>query len=246
MFWADRINRVAGITLLLVVILAIVNLVLVTAAVGDADPLKRGDVENMLIDINDNEALFFLGIAFSIATDAAALLAAAAMLFLVFRDRSPALATFAFVGLFASGIAFLVADAANLTVGVLAADFVNEGGPGGIAAGDPVILQSARAVAAFAGLADLIGNTALGVGLLSIGALLAWAPKGEVNPPRWLGALSILASLGTLLGWVILAAEDVGIALISVGIIGTLLWLVILGGWLLIQPEREEARPATT
>ena len=151
MFWADRTNKVAGVTLLLLVALVIVNTVLVTAAVGDADPLKRGDIEGMLRDINDNEALYFLGIAFSIATDAAVLLAAAVMLYLVFRDRSRVLAMLGFAGLLAAGIAFLAADTASLTVGVLAADFVEKGGAGGIAAGDPVILQSARAAAAFAG-----------------------------------------------------------------------------------------------
>jgi len=244
MFWADRSNKVAGVTLLLLVALVIVNTVLVTAAVGDADPLKRGDIEGMLRDINDNEALYFLGIAFSIATDAVVLLAAAAMLYLVLRDRSRVLAMLGFAGLLASGIAFLAADTASLTVGVLAADFVEKGGAGGIAAGDPVILQSARAVAALQGLADSIGNTALGFGLLALGSLLAWAPAGEVNPPRWLGGLAILSGLAMLLSWVAAANEDVGIVIVSIGIIGTLLLLVILGGWLLIQPERGEARPA--
>ncbi|MBI2913791.1 MAG: DUF4386 family protein [Chloroflexi bacterium] len=245
MFWADRTNKVAGVTLLLLAALVIVNLVLVTAAVGDADPVKRGDIEGMLRDINDNKALFFLGTAFSIATDAAALLAAAAMLYLVFCDRSRVLALLAFVGLLAAGIAFLAADTASLTVGVLAADFVEKGGAGGIAADDPVILQSARAVAAFSGLADPIGNTALGFGLLALGSLLARAPEGEVNPPRWLGGLAILSGLAMLLGWVVAADTDTGIVVISIGIIGTLLLLVILGGWLLIQPERGESRPAT-
>src|SRR3989304_4484767 len=102
MFWADRTNKVAGVTLLLLVALVIVNTVLVTAGVGGAG----------------------------------------------------------------------------------AADVGEKGGPGGTAAGAPVILQSARAVAAFAGMADPIGNTALGFGLLALGSLLAWARDGGGNPPR--------------------------------------------------------------
>lgn len=244
MFWADRTNKLAGITLLLLVILVIVNIVLVTAAVGDADPLKRGDLENMLRDINDNEALFFIGTAFSIATDAVVLLAAAAMLFLVFRDRSPVLALFTFAGLVASGVAFLATDAASLTAGVLAADFVEKGGAGGIAAGDPVILQSARAIAVFAGLTDPIGSTALGFGLLALGALIAWAPAGEVNPPRWLGGLAVVSGLTTLLGWIYLADTLTGGVILTIAIVGTLLSLLILGVWLLIQPESGKGRPA--
>jgi hypothetical protein len=246
MFWADRTTKAAGLALLLLVTLAIVNIVLVTLAVGDADPTKRGDIEEILRDINGNEALFFLGSAFSIATDAVALLVVGALLFLVFRDRSPLLALLGFAGLVGSGVAFLAADAANLTVAVLAADFVQEGGPAGIAAGDPVILQSARAVAAFSGFIDPIGSTTLGLALLSIGALIAWAPNGEVNPPRWLGALGLLAGLGNALTWVFLVAEAVGIVLLTIAIIATLLLLVILGVWLLIQPEQEEARPAVS
>jgi len=57
-------------------------------------------------------------------------------------------------------------------------------------------------------------------------------------------ALAILSGLAMLLSWVAAANEDVGIVIVSIGIIGTLLLLVILGGWLLIQPERGEARPA--
>ena len=52
------------------------------------------------------------------------------------------------------------------------------------------------------------------------------------------------SGLAMLLGWVIVADTDTGAVLLGIGIIGTLLLLVILGGWLLIQPERGEARPA--
>lgn len=243
MFWADRTNKLAGVTLLLLAALAIIALVLETVALGDADPMARGDIEDALRDINDNEAVYFLGTAVDIA-DEVVVLAAAALLYLVFRDRSRALALFGAFGLVAAGVAFLAADTAELTVGLLAADFVEEGGAGGIAAGDPVILQSARAVAAFEGLADLIGLTTLAFGVLALGSLLAWAPDAEANPPRWLGGLAVLSGLALLLTWIVAAAEAVGITLSLIGLIGSLLWLVILGGWLLIQPERGEARAA--
>jgi hypothetical protein len=244
MFWADRINKVAGVTLLLLALGIILNIVFTVAAVGDSDPIERGEIEEVLRDINDNEALFFLAMGFSIATDVAISLAAGAGLYLLLRDRSRLLALFGFVGLVAGGIAFMAGDAGALTLGVLAQDFVEEGGPGGIAAGDPVILQSARAVGAFAGFTVQIAFTAIAFGLLAFGALITWAKEGTVNPPRWLGALAILSALAILLSWLAAVDNDLGDVFFLISNIGVLLFLIILGGWLLMQPEDGEASPA--
>ena len=244
MFWADRINRVAGVALLLLALGIILNIVFTVSAVGDSDPIERGEIEEVLRDINDNEALFFLGTGFSIATDAAISLAAAAGLYLVLRDRSRLLALFGFVGLVAGSIAFMAGDTGALTLGILAQDFVEEGGPGGIAAGDPVILQSARAVGAFTGLTFQIGFTAIAFGFLAFGALITWAKDGAVNPPRWLGALAILTALAIVLSWLAAISNDLGDLIFVIGNIGVLLFLIILGGWLLMQPEAGEASPA--
>lgn len=248
MFWADRISKLAGITLLLLVVLGLIGTgLLETLALGDNDPTARGDVEGLLRDINDNKALFMTGLAFDHASNALVLLAAP-LLYLLLRDRSQPLAFFTFIGLAAAGIAFLASDAASMAVGLLAADFLEEGGAGGLAAGDPAILQSARAVAAFAGLVDLVGLTPLALGFVALGALLGWAPEAEFNPPRWLGGLAVVSGVSLLLSWVTLASIVVGAALSAAGIIGSLLLLVILGGWLVLQPERHselvEARRA--
>lgn len=246
MFWADRINKVAGVTLLLLALGLILNIVFLVS-VGTSDPTQRGEIEEVLRDINDNEALFFLGTGFSIATDAAILLAAAAGLYLLFRDRSRLLALFGFVGLVAGGIAFTIGDAGDLTLGILAQDFVEEGGPGGIAAGDAMILQSARAVGAFTGLTFQIGFTPIAFGLLAFGALITWAKVGTVNPPRWLGVLAILTALAMLLSWIAAISTDVGNVIFLIANIGVLLFFIVLGGWLLMQPEAGEAgAPATT
>ena len=247
MFWADRINRVAGVTLLLLALGIILSIAFTLFAVGDSDPIERGEIEEALRDINGNEALFFLGTGFSIATDAAISLAAGAGLYLLLRDRSRLLALFGFVGLVAGGIAFMAGDAGTLTLGVLAQDFVEEGGPGSIAAGDPVILQSARAVGALTGFTFQIAFTAIGFGLLAFGALITWAKDGDVNPPRWLGGLAILSALAILLSWLAAVDNDLGDVFFLISNIGVLLFLIVLGGWLLMQPETGEAgAPATT
>ena len=247
MFWADRINKVAGVTLLLLALGIILNLAFTISAVGDSDPVKRAEIEGFLRDINDNEALFFLGTGFSIATDAAISLAAAAGLYLVLRDRSRLLALFGFAGLVAGSIAFIASDASLLALGLLAQDFVEKGGAGGIAAGDPVILQSARTVGVITAFTFQIAFTAIAFGLLAFGTLITWAKVGTVNPPRWLGGLAILSALAMLLSWLGAVDTDLGDVIFLIANLGVLLFLIVLGGWLLMQPETGEAgAPATT
>ncbi len=243
-FWADRVNRVAGVTLLLLAILVILAAVMGMIAQGDANPLSRGDINDLLRKTNDNQSAHFVALALSIAVDAAVSLAAAVLVYPLFSGRSRVLALFAAAGLLANAIAWMAADGANLTLGVLAADFVEEGGAGAIAAGDPVILQSARAVAAFSGFAILVASTAMAFGFLSLGSLLAWAPRGEVNPPRWLGGLAILSAIGVLLGWITPVEAAAGMVFASIGYVASVVFLIILGAWLVARPEAE-ARPAT-
>lgn len=249
MFWANRITKVAGIAMLLLATLVIVDAVLETAIVGEANAMERADIEGMLLDINDSEALFFIGAGFALVADGLVLIAVATVLYLLFRDRSPALALFALVALLGASVAFVVADVAAAATGILAADFVKEGGAGGVGTGDLSTLQVARALGALWSLADLFGLTVLAAGLTAAGTLVAFAPAGQVNPPRWLGGLCIFSSVAMLLGWVHLANEDLGLILLTVGIVGTLLFIVILGGWLLLtRPQLEpgvgEGRPA--
>jgi hypothetical protein len=244
MFWESRTEKWAGVALLLLVALVIINIALVTAAVGDADPTKREDIEGILRDINDEKALFALGTASSIATDAVLLPLVAVLLYLVFCARSRALALLGLVGFASAAVMFLVADAASVAVAFLAEDFVEDGGPGGIAAGDPLILESARAVAAVAALMEPTGTTVLALGLLAVGTLVAWAPQAEVNPPRWLGGLAIVSGLAMVISWVGAASADAGVAIVTLGYVGTMLFFAILGGWLLVRPE-SETRPAS-
>jgi hypothetical protein len=244
MFWADRITKIAGVTLLLLAALIVVNIVLITAVLGDAEPAKRGDIEGILSDIHDNKALYFSGVGFSVVADAVVLPVAAALLYLVFRARSRALALVGLVTLLAASVAFLVEDSMSLTAALLSDDFAADGGAGGIAAGDPVILQSARTLGVFSEAIGLVASMPIALALLSLGYLTAHAPYAEVNPPRWVGILAIVAGVALILSWIGTASEDVGLVVITIGYIGALLWFAILGGWLLLQPE-QEAHPAT-
>lgn len=239
MFWAERTTKLAGATLLILAAVIIANIVLLTAAVGDADPTKRGDLAGILRDIHDNKALYFAANGFSIAADTALLPIAAALLFLVFRERNRALAVVGLAGFVAAGVAFVVADSANLALAFLAEDFVKEGGATGIAAGDPVILESARTIGTFGAVLEVAGSMPLALGFLGLGSLLVWAPNGEMNPPRWIGWLGLVTGVGMVLQWVGAANEDVGAVFFAIGPIGALIWFVILGGWLLTRRERQ-------
>ncbi len=56
MIWTDRINRVAGVTLLLLA-LGIILSIAFSLGITDADPFERDEVAEFLSDINDNEGL---------------------------------------------------------------------------------------------------------------------------------------------------------------------------------------------
>ncbi len=244
MFWEDRTTRVAGAVLLVFVVLVIASIAL-DWNTTNANPLARNDTEELLRDIEDGGTLFALINAVNIATDAVATLAMAAVVYLLFRDRSQMLALFAAFGLMAGAIGFTTGYAANVTLAYLAADYVEEGGAGTIAAGDPVILQTARAIAALSMISVFVAFTSIGFGIVSIGAVIAVAPEGAVNPPRWSGALAIVTGVLAAASWVTLANYDAGMTVLFFGMVGMLVFLVVLGGWLLIHNEPGQARQAT-
>lgn len=244
MFWADHINRVTGVVLLVFAALLVSTFAL-ELTLTEANPLARGETEEILRDLDSNRTVFSLVRALNIATDAAVMLVLAAVLYLLLRDRSQVLAAAGAFGLIGGAVGFAATDTATVTLGYLAADFLEEGGPGGVAAGDPVILQSARTVLLLSFFATLCALTAMGVGLLAFGALIATAPEGEVNPPRWIGALCGVSGLLMPFGWVVAAHWETGMTLIFAGLATALLFVCILGGWLLLRTEQGKARADT-
>ena len=193
MSWTNQINRVAGVALLLLALGIILSIVF-DVATTDADPFERDQVEEFLRDINSNEASAILLVVADLATDAAFGIAAAVGLYLIFRERNRLLALFGFALIFGGTVAFIAADAATVPLIFLAQDFVEKGGPGGIAAGDDVILEIARAIAIWSIVVELTALTAIGAGTLAFGTVIAWTPAGAgVNPPRWIGWLAVLA-----------------------------------------------------
>ncbi len=236
MFWADRLTRVGGIWMLLLAALIVINFPLSVAVLGDSDPAERDDVEALLTDINDSEALFTTAIASTALMDGVFVIGAAVVLYLLFRDRSQPLALFGLVGMAAGATIVLTADTMALTLVALAEDFVEEGGAGSVASGDPTTLQTARMVGVYTGVAYWTGGVAAGAGLLAFGAIF-WTPEGEVNPPRWIGALAVIGGPGLAAGWLSVASSGAGDLASLAGFVVLLLFFIALGGWLLGQPQ---------
>jgi hypothetical protein len=66
-------------------------------------------------------------------------------------------------------------------------------------------------------------------------AEVTWARPGEADPPRWLGPWAIVAGIAWFLTW-LAAASDVALAFVGVGLLGTELWVFVLGIWVLRRP----------
>jgi hypothetical protein len=236
MFWGNDTNKLAGVVLLVAPVLIVVGF-LVGAVTGELDPFAQDDLEEMLELIHDNRALYVLSVAAFIAIDAIVLVAAAALLYLAFRDRSRPLALIGAFGMLVATGAFLAHDAAVLTLAFLADDFMEAGGPGGVASGDASILQTARAVSILQGLVALTGQTAAGIGFASFGVLIAWAPEGDRNPPRWLGLAGFAGGLGLFATWLLLVNHTAGGFVTLLAELGVIVMVTGLGVWFLRRPD---------
>jgi Domain of unknown function (DUF4386) len=226
--------------LLLLPVVVLLGVLLSFAAGADADVFDRDQADDLLKSIHDSAGLYFFSVGVSIVGDVLAL-GVAAILYLLFKARSPLLALFALVGILGGAIGGFSADAADLTLGYLAGDFA-EGGAG-VPAGDPTILQTARTVG-IAGVAAVeVAWMALGFALVSLGILVGWARPGGVDPPRWMGPWAIAAGIAWFLTW-FAAVSDAAQIFLVVGLLGTELWIFVLGVWLLRKPSHARAATA--
>lgn len=238
MYWANRTEKVAGVLLLLIVILSLVGFVAGTP-LGEVDPFARTDVDDMLRTINDNFGVWVASLVPFVIQESL-LVAVAALLYLLFRDRSQSLALVGAFALVAGSAVLMIHEAGAITLAYLSADYLAQGGPGAISAGDPVILQAARTVSVGQAATALFGQTSLGLGAVAFGTLFLWAPKGMRNPPRWLGLAGLVAGFGMVTTWVFMWNHLAGGGVTLVGELAILILFTRLAVWLL-RAERLEA-----
>lgn len=233
-FWSDQPNRLTGIVLIALAVSMVLWFIFGTI-VSDVDLFKRDKIDDLLVDIEDNKWAVVVRLISGITGHAGFGVAAAAALYLLLRDRSRRYALFGFASILAAQAAFLIGDAGENTMVNLASDFA-EGGPEGFDAGDPAILRDARSIGILLSSAQIVGFTSLSLGLIAFGVIIGWAPSGAVNPPAWLGWIGVIAGVGGILSWLIVTGEWAGI-FFAINGLGTLIFLVVLGGWLLMRPE---------
>jgi hypothetical protein len=233
---AGRIDRAAGGLLLLVAGLTVGGF-LAGASLGEVDPFARGDVETMLHTINDSFGQWLVSLGGYVATDVL-IVAVAACLFLVFQDRGALLALTGAFSLVAAAVAFMVHEVGAMTLAFLAQDFLVDGGPGNVAAGDQMILETTRAVSVAQALTALFGQTLMGIGVLSFGALMIWAPAGSRNPPRWIGAVAVVGGVSMLATWLFVVDHLAGGGVTLLAELAIVVMLIALGTWLLRRPRR--------
>ncbi len=242
MLWSNHLNRLTGSVMILLA--ACLVLAIATGfSITDQDPAERAEVEEFLIDVEDNQALAIISSVFFILIDAVVGLVLTALLYLLFRDRSPFLSLLLLVAFLATYATAMVFDATNLGLVVIADSYVNGGV--GLAAGDPAFLDLAYVVAIVGGITNLLGFTALGIGMLALGLIIQFAPEGRVNPPRAYGLAALVAALAAFLTWTVVIS-DIGFLVFAVQGILSLIVLIGVGAHLILNPDDEATdSPAT-
>ncbi len=236
-----QMNRAAGVLFLVFPALIVVSLILGAIAVGGTVDPDRDGIEGSLEDINDNEALYLLSLAFDTASNVVSIALAAAF-YILFRGRDRLLALLTFGGLIAASATFMFADVGGFTLHRLADDLA-EGGAGG--AGDAEVLELARAVAWMVDYSVAVSFSLLGASLIALGALIALSPaSGGVTTaastvPRWVGWLVAAGGIAALLVWLAAIQEDLFV-IAGVGTLVALVGMLALGVWLLRAAEEPE------
>jgi hypothetical protein len=238
MYLKNKTVPIAGIFLVLLAICLIVN-VGASFSTGDNDPFTKDEVAKFLTDVNDNQTAVIISGAFGIIIDGFLGVAVAALLYVLFRDRSRLLATLTFAGLLVQSAVSLVVDGNNILLTVIANDFV-KGGPTGIGPGDPAILEVGRYVGMVTLAFGNVGLTALGLGLIALGILIARSPDGKINPPRWIGWAAVFAGVCAELAWFVVIIDPAFVFFIG-NLLGSLVLLFGLGIWLLMHQNLEPA-----
>ena len=214
------IERVAGIFLVLMVVAFAIFL----GTFVDVD-VDREDIRESLEEIVDDEELYATSWGFGLV-GALLLVAAASTLYLVLRSYDRPLALFGLIAILAAGGAFAVSAINFFGLSFLADEFVIATG-----AHADALASTARAVGIIGFSAFTTGLTILGPGVISTGILIV--RNGAAL--SWLGWGAVINGILLLLSWLIVAPSITGLIIAAIGAIGSLMFFLILGGWLLLR-----------
>jgi hypothetical protein len=236
---SQRTVNIAGAAMIIGAVLTIISVVLMGVSTSDKSPFEKEEVPEFLTDVNDNEGLLAASGAVGIVNDGVFVITIGVALFILFRDRNPFLATLSMSAIVVAAAISLVVDISNILLTSIADDYVN-GGPEGVAAGDPSTLELGRYVGMITFAFVNLLFTPVAVAFIALGTLLVGAPEGIVNPPKWIGWVAIIAGLASALAWLVVAAEPFFV-FFPIQLIATVVLLVSLGIWLLRHGDLQPA-----
>ena len=238
MYATNRIALFGGLAMILLAI-GIIVAVASTIPTTDKSPFTKSEVPQFLKDVHDDQTLYIINGADGMIVDGALSVIVAAVVYILFRDRSRLLALIAFAGLLGQAGISLMLDLDQILLTIVAKDFVT-GGPGNVPAGDASLLEVGRYLGMLSLALTNVVSTMLGVGLLALGWLIARAPAGAVNPPRWLGWMAFVSGVCAELSWLIVVVDPAFVFLLG-SFLFSLIFLFGLGIWLL---QHQDVQPA--
>ena len=216
------IDRLAG-----VLLIAMAAALVWVQALG-VDISKEGFRES-LQDIADNPGSWLLAAGPLVASLVA--LGAAGALLLAFRPHGEALALFGALGFVGLGLTLAITSVGHAAVALMAGEYVEASGTQQADA----IIAGVRPVAVASEYALFSALWAfLPVGLVSLGALIAWS--GAL--PRWLGWLAVVSGITIPFAWLGNVADAFGLVGI-IGVIVGVIWLFYTGIRLILRGTRE-------
>lgn len=194
------------------------------------DPLQRSEASQYLEEIEDGKVETRIAFGAGIAIDTLIILVIAASAYSLFRDRSHWLAALSACAFVANAALSGAADALGIALTFVAEDYVR----GGVSdmARDPSVLETGRTLGILLVMLTQVQVTAFSLGALSLGLLLARAPRGRFNPPRIIGWVALIVGAAGYLSWLVFVA-DVFSAFLLINTVGTLIAFPALGGWLI-------------
>ena len=232
MYQDEKTTLVGGIVLILFAACVIV-FIAGRADFGSYDPFDKAEVADYLTEIQKNKVATRVAFGSAIVIDAFIVLVTAAVTQILFRDRSTLLTSITFAGLVANAAVSGVADVVGIVLTFVADDYVM-GGPGNGGAGSAAVLQIGRVLGMTELMLTHLQVTAFGISQLSLGSLLTFAPAGAINPPTMFGWVSMFSGAAAIVTWGALAS-DAFLFFVVLNALGSLVFFVGLGGWLILN-----------
>ncbi|MDA1347392.1 MAG: DUF4386 family protein [Chloroflexi bacterium] len=237
MLTQNTIERTCG-----VLLIALAVAVVATAAIGSQFETYDKSFDEALQKVADNPGLFKLSLVSSFVAGLVAV-ALACTMYLAYRGHGKPMALLGAVWLLAFSAAMVGASVAGSAVlhmadhieKVVGADTHNvAAGAQAVGAMAHNIAVSARPVHILRESSGIVAITVfLPLATLTFGVLIV----ASRAVPGWLGWLAVVAGAAMLAFWV--PVVGVGWAIFLLGTLLALIWLVVLGGWMLVRGTNE-------